>query len=142
MIQDVRAQPMNLPSGGQPAFGGRALLPALIVASLAIAVLVRASAMPQATIAATNNLRQAAQLSPTDTDCTNGVWPYVTSGCLQGGSQETVRVVHGAPPPDAQARMREADALYAKAMRPQPNTREHERNVMRERRARRNATFF
>jgi hypothetical protein len=38
--------------------------------------------------------------------------------------------------------MREADALSAKAMRPQPRAREHERNVMRERRTRRNATFF
>lgn len=145
MIENLRTQTMNLPSGGLPALRGEALVPAVIVASLALIVIVRASAMS----APTNEAAQTAQLSPAlSTECEKNVWPYVTSGCLQGASSsETVRVVVGHPPPDAQTQVREVETLIGAAARSQKEKRgrahrEHDGEVIRERRARRNATLF
>lgn len=144
MIENLRTETMNLPASSLPAFSGKTLISAIIVASLATIVIVRAAAMPQAA----NDPEQPAQLSSAGADCGKHVWPYVTSGCLQGApSSENVRVVVGKPPPDAQTQAREADALYNAAMRPQKRTRmhpqrEHDGELIRERRARRNATFF
>lgn len=144
MIENLRTETINLPDSSLPAFNGKALISAIIVASLALIVIARAAAMPQAA----NDPKQPAQLSSAGADCGKHVWPYVTWGCLQGApSSENVRVVVGKPPPDAQTQAREADALSNAAMRPQKRKRvhaerEHDGELIRERRARRNATFF
>lgn len=144
MIENLDTQTMNLPKDRLFALGGKALIPAAVVASLVTIVAVRASTMTPAT----NAPPRPAQLSSAGADCGEHVWPYVTSGCLQGApSSENVRVVVGKPPPDAQTQARETDALYNAAMRPQKRTRmhaqrEHDGELIRERRARRNATFF
>lgn len=143
MIGNVRTEAMNLPvtkGGGPPALNGKALISTAIVATVAMIVVVRASAMSSAT----TEPQQPAQLASTGSaECEKNVWPYVTSGCLQGAaSSENVRVVVGQPPPDAQTQAREAEARYNKAMHAQPRKREHYDDVTRERRTRRNATFF
>lgn len=145
MIENLRTQPMNLPGGGLPTLGSKALIPAVIIAGLTTLVIVRAAAMPQAA----NVPEQPAQLSPAiRAECEKNVWPYVTSGCLQGAAaSENVRIVVGQPPPDAQTQMHEAEALIGAAARPQKRKRvhaqrEHDGELIRERRARRNATFF
>lgn len=140
MIENLNTPAMNLPKGGLPALAGKALISAAIVASVAIIVVVRAAAMPEPT----TEPKRAVQLASTvSAECEKNVWPYVTSGCLQGAaSSENVRVVVGQPPPDAQTQAREAEARYNKAMHAQPRKREHYDDVTRERRTRRNVTFF
>lgn len=150
MIENLRTQTMNLPAmnsprGGLPAFNGKALIPVVIVTGLVVIVIVRASAMLQSP----GDVKRTAQLMPAvSAECENNVWPYVTSGCLQGAAaSENVRVVVGHPPPDAQTQMREAEARYNAAMRPQKRSkREYNEDMPRERRdrplARRNVTFF
>lgn len=141
MIQDVRAQTMNLPRSGLPALGGKALISAAIGAIVVAIVIVRAAAMSPAT----NAPPRPTQLASTaNADCDKHAWPYVTSACLQGvpDTGEPVRVVTPKPPPDAQTQAREADERYNAAMQAKPQKREHYGDVTRERRARRNATFF
>lgn len=148
MIQDVRTQAMNLPGGRQPALSRKALIPAVVVAGLAAIVLVRASAMPPTTPMQAEQTRAAHAVVSAGVACEQNVWPYVTSGCLQGAaSSENVRIVVGRPPPDPQTQIREAEALISAAARPQKGKRahahrEHDGELIRERRARRNATFF
>lgn len=143
MIENLRTVSMNLPAmnlpGSRlPALGGKALISAAIVASLAMIVIVRASSISPATS------RSAHLTSASSTNCDQHVWPYVTSSCLQGtpDNGEPVRIVTPKPPPDAQTQAREADARYNAAMQTKPPKREHYGDVTRERRARRNATFF
>lgn len=154
MIQDVRAQTMNLPSVDWPALrSGKGWLSAAILIAIALIVLVRVPNVSPAAATGTQAVsnspaapQSAASAQPrgaASAACTDQVWPYVTSGCLQGtASSENVRVVVGHPPPDAQTQAREADERYNKAMHEQPRKRDRYNNVMRERRARRNATFF
>lgn len=145
MIENVTMQPMNLPAmdlpkSRLPALNGKVLVSAAIVASVAMVVAVRAASMSQTTPEPRRAVQLAAAVSP---ECEKHVWPYVASGCLQGAaSSENVRVVVGQPPPDAQTQAREAEERYNKAMYAKPPKREHYGDVTRERRARRNVTFF
>lgn len=157
MIQDVRTQAMNLPALDWPVFRDRkSWLSAAILIAIVLIVVARTPNIPPAQATSTQAAdgppvqSQPAPASPpratasTSAECNEQVWPHVASNCLQGAPDtgEPVRIVTPKPPPDAQTQAREADERYNAAMQTKPQKRKHYGDVTRERRARRNATFF